>query len=241
MLLFLLLPSESTQTVFWPLSHVSALLPELSREGQRSLLFWLKRQGLIDQVLKQGRPSIFLTQAGREVLEKELPLFTLGAAWQGNWQVLIFRQAPAFDPRFTALRAKLLKSGSLVLSRGVYAFPGQVPTKIAVECQERYSESVFVIETNEWVLGDVREAAITQFGLTDLSQLYSSVSTELSSLLAVVSGKNKLDHQIKNQIYSLYARFFANLCGDTGLVRFYFPFTPSWREILGDFHRLLNL
>jgi len=239
-LLFYLYPVLGADVPCIVIKDLQYLLPDLSPAGRRSLIHWLKVQGYLDQVSKDEQQALFLTSAGRQQIELDLRLFSLDEPWGGEWQVIVFRKGPNTDKHFHLLRAETLKSGGIPISRGVYAFARSLPLALWVRCQQQYRDNVSVLTTSRWQLCEIRDVVNEYFSFTDLTNGYSGISREIDVLLGTINANKVLNYQSKADIYSLYTRFFAIICEDTGLVKHYFPQTPKWQGLLLCFHRLLN-
>lgn len=236
LLLFLYSPDESEN--FSLSAHViEGVLPNLTRAGRRSLLHLLKQQGLINDFSLNQVTQYFLTSTGKIALERELDVFRIPPDWKGDWQLLLFKQAPGFDPHFHFLRLQTLKNGGVAIGRAVYGFPHQCPEFLIELCRDRYQPFITLIAVESWILGDIKDAVMNQLAIHDLASAYSGISNQLSKLLIAKNDKKELNNTLKSKIYSLYDLFFANVCEDTGLVRFYVPKAPTFLQLLAAFQR----
>jgi len=218
------------------------LFAGLTDGGFRSWLFQLHRQSLIYTERTPEHPCIILTQQGERAVRDSFPaLNPRWEDWAGEWQLLLFLQAPAGDAQFRYLRQLLLKEGGIPLARGAYLFPQSVSQRILVECEQRYSQSVALCFVKDWVFGAQEPVIIDYYDLNSKALLYSSISTELDRLLAENEGEKRLIKKHKMQIYSELDRLFELALEDPGFTSHYFPEVTRVGQLLGKVHQLLHL
>ena len=195
------------------------LLSELKKSGFRSLISLLKSQQLI--VVQAGR--VRLTTYGRDLLESQFPTFGERLdTWEGEWSVIVFLVSPRGDLRFRYLRKFLLGERCAQLSRGVYLYPGEVPSEVSKLLLKLYVGSVVVIKTKDWAFGDEKSIVNELFLLSDIKNAYSGIGDEAGQLLRRKNqGKGSSD-QYKKVVYLVFDRLLEMLSLDLGLVHFYY-------------------
>lgn len=238
-LLLLLYSPDLYSPQYFAVKQLSWVLPDLSDSGRRSLLYWLEQKGLIHSLRRSGGLQVSLTELGKQQLELELPALQSPSDIKAEWHLMLFKTAPTSDPNFHFLRALALKNGALPVGRGIYAFFSKVPAIVLETCRTKYATAVAIGGVSNWEVGNLRDVAVAHYRLLDLSHLYSGVSKEISELLIRKYAEKELNDRSNIINFSLYSRFFANVCEDSGLVQYFFPHTPRVGDILRDFQTLL--
>ncbi len=220
-------------------AELELLLPKLTAGGRRSLIRYLADQRLI-RTERLGRQTyISLTSHGREALSAQLPAFREGfRRWQGEWSCLTFCEAPAGDPGFRYLRQLLLSHQAFSLSRGVYLYPGTLPSEVQHVCRQLYLGSVVVFTIKEWQFGDERSLVNEQYMLSDVAELLSGISREINLLLGEFENEKELTHSFQKQIFSVFDRLFEIIVQDPGITHHYFPQVEHGIELLGKLRQL---
>ncbi len=209
------------------------LLPTLSSSGLRSLLFLLKKQGLMTAEALGGITYWRVTDLGVQALTQDLPVLSFSeGTWDGTWACLVFKEAPSQDKQFRYLRELLIKRGALSLTRGVFLHPDHFSEEILRECQDRYRTSVTIFNVKEWVHGDDRSLIIERYALLDLAQAYSGISTEVERLINRKRVYSELTHQEKKHLFSLFDRLYLIAVDDRGLLPYYYPQVPRAFDLL---------
>jgi len=238
-ILLFLYVKENEQYFFASKSLLKIPVPGLSESGQRSLLTLLKTRGFITLENIGDEPQYRITVAGSKALKTALPvLMRSQLEWSRTWSCLVFKEAPIGDLQFRYLRKLLVKHQSVALSRGVYLYPDAFPAQILSEVDVRYSKSVSLFEIGKWLTDDERQIAISQYGLLDLIQNYSGISSEIERLIDKKKSNKGLNHQEKIYISSFFNRLYEIMSEDMGLLRYYFPQVKSGVEILITFQKL---
>jgi len=209
------------------------VLPELKDSGFRSLLNLLKKQHLISQENEVAQSAYRLTSYGKTSLEAEFPLFSdLMRDWSGEWNMIVFLNAPKSDKQFRYLRKFLIDNRCGQLSRGVYLYPGTMPTELHKLLSGMYVNSVLVTGLKSWLFGDERSVIIETFSLLDLHSGYSGISKEVYQLLKQKNIQKGFDGGDKQDICLVFDRLVILLNDDLGLFQHYYPDTKSGKELL---------
>jgi DNA-binding transcriptional regulator PaaX len=213
--------------------------PELTQEGQRSLLTLLVNRKYIAVENLLDVRQYRLTTTGLQALKTALPaLQRTDTDWSGRWTCLVFKEALKGDAQFRYLRSLLVKYQSVNLSRGVYLYPDHFPVPITTEIEKRYQSNVSLFEIGKWLSDDERQIAIENYQLSDLVKSYSGISSEIERLINAKMVGNKLNHQDKMQLSSLFSRLYEIMISDMGLLTHYFPQVKSGVRVLEDFQQL---
>lgn len=238
-LTLILFPIVSSQDLFLTTSKAIELLPDLTKGGVRSLLHYLDSSGLLSSEKIQKETRYYLTELGERQLIEQFP--ALNPSWdnyQGEWECIVFQDAPKNDPQFRYLRTQVLKERALQLSRGVYCVPGKFSSEFKSLAQKMYVGSVTLFIVSEWVQGFERNTVTRNFGLGDLATTYSGISKDIDSLLTINQKKTLLTDQQKVSFRSVYDRFRDSLQEDSGLLVFYYPNTVHARILLTQLQQL---
>lgn len=237
-LLLWLYPETADQKRHVPIDQLDWVLSELTPAGRASLVRHLVRQQLVFIDKVHGYPSLSLSSHGKIQLEADFPALTASwSSWDGKWQIIIFSEAPSTDKNFRYLRSVLLQARCFPLNRGVYLYPGDLPTKLVELLHQIYREKVVVAECTNWRFGD-DSIFIGQTKLVKgLNEVYSGISKEAEELLIKKSKTNSLSDRQKRTLASIFDRFVTVLSDDIGLVSLYFPNNPDGMSILNSIKR----
>lgn len=234
---------KRTKTESWvSLSAVSLVIP-LSSTSLRALLKLHQQSGLLTIDTTQPEWYIQITPLGSELTSGLFPAVSdVYAAWDGRWTVLVFRQAPKTDKQFRYLRDQLVSIRAGAIARGVYLFPGDLPLSFVQLLRSLYnSGQVTVATVTEWQLGSLELLINDVFKLSDVAQLYSGISTEVQQLLAVGDTKKALNGADKEQLSSVFDRFYETTTQDIGLVSHYFSRVPTAIDLLHQMQLISTL
>ena len=240
---------ESTEVVTSPDSFPSltreqlrVLVPELTEAGFNSLLFLLsKRQFLIRNKLNQHF-VYSLSTTGIKQLESQFPaLLVAKQVWQGQWQLIVFLQAPSHDQHFRYLRRFLLNNACISLQRAVFIYPGQLPDIVWTELKTSYQRAVLVLNSTQWLLGDPRIVIGQKINLQDDLTAYSGISKELQRLIDLSANKKAFSRQSKVSFSSIFDRFIIILEQSSGLIRHYYPQVAGPIELLKQLQKIAQL
>lgn len=238
-LLIWLFPLTEEEELAITYDELSWLLPELTPGGRRSLIHHLAEKRLVRTDVSSGQTLISSTTHGVEAVRREFPVFRQQDGVDSGWSMLVFIQAPKSDPHFRYLRNLLLDNQAIALRRGVYLYPGELPSKILDVCRELYVGAVNVFQIDKWVFGDEKMMLDEQTMLSDMSQIYSGISKEINQLLIDLKDKKRLTRKEREHIFSVFARLYENLQRDFGLLPTYQPQSPGGAELLSRLRSLL--
>jgi hypothetical protein len=243
---------DSDQERWVDVEDLRLLLGELKKSGFRSLISLLRSQQLVEVSLRgvealQGltpkvkgqTPKARLTTYGRDLLESQFPVFGKGLdTWEGEWSLIVFLTSPKSDLRFRYLRKFLLNERCAQLSRGVYLYPGEMPSEVSKLLLKLYVGSVVVIKTKDWAFGDEKSIVNKLFLLSDIRNAYSGISAEAGQLLRQKNrGKGSSD-QYKKAVYLVFDRLMEMLSLDLGLLHFYYPEEKGGKFLLSRLQEL---
>lgn len=216
-------------------------LLQLSESGFRSLLFSLeKKQFILSTSL--GEPAVQLLPLGQQALTDLFPALRSDfESWQGDWQALVFLEAPTGDQNFRNLRRKLLELKAIPLTRGVYLYPGPVPALFRSELQVLYAQSVAILSVSQWQFGSNPAIEVTHQNAEETFHMYSSVSTTLYELLTRKNHKKGLTLAEKNRLFSAFTMFWESIGLDMGFLGYYYPRKLSLLDVLKQFQEAFLL
>lgn len=240
-ILLFLYPSEN-EPVWLSFNQFQTLLPQLSASGLQSSLFLLDKKDFLRIDKTEIEPKYSLSSYGKSYLEDLFPALSgSNEKWQGDWSLVVFLEAPKTDKNFRYLRSYLTQNKAVSLTRAVYLFPGLIGEKIQSDLQHSYKNAVLVLKVSEWLFGDDFKIIGQKAGLTDVFELYSSISRELDRLIRI-KGFNKIfTQQEKESFFSALSRFLSILSADAALLSFYFPQVEGARKLLAKFQNCLKI
>lgn len=224
------------------LKTLREIFSNLSDGGFRSWLFQLEKQQLIyiDRVPERAYAS--LTSKGERLVRDLFPaLDPQWEAWHGEWQLLLFLQAPSGDKQFRYLRQMVLQERGMPLARGAYLIPGAITRRLHLELQLKYADSVALCVVKDWVFGLEKPVILSYYDVTERASLYSSVSKEIDRLLTQNDTQKGLIKKHKELLYSELDRLFELVQDDPGFTHYYSPEVTSARAVLSKIHQLLAL
>ncbi len=225
-----------------PTSNLECVVPELSAGGFRSLLHVLKKQGVITSQRVLGVTTVSITQYGMTLLESEFPaLSSKWDEWTGQWSCLVFMESPFFDKQFRYLRKLLLSEGALAISRGVYISPGGFSDVVIKECKASYFSSVLIFSVADWKIAADSSFIIEKYGLLDIAENYSGISSDVTRLLKNTLDKKGLTDRQKENIHLVYDRLIDILLEDPGFCTFYFREVESIKTLLSRLNSVIAL
>jgi DNA-binding transcriptional regulator PaaX len=215
------------------------ILPEITNSGFRSLLNLLKKQQLISQEEKEDKNQLRLTSYGRGSLEAEFPVFSpVMNDWSGQWSLVLFSNAPKSDKQFRYLRKFLVDRQCGQLARGVYVYPGVLPSDVKTLLLKLYIGSVTVVSIDQWLFGDEQSIISGIYSLSDLKNSYSGISTEIHQLLKQKSTKKSIEDRDKQAVCLVFDRLVNSLHSDLGLLPHYYPDSKSGDQLLSQLQTL---
>lgn len=241
--------------------QLELLFPNYTPGGRRSLVYYLQQKHLL-KTERQGRKSGFsLTTHGQEAVEELFPALSprfrgevaasgqpaTGSSrgsrkqsWQGQWQAVIFIDAPKGDQHFRYLREQLVAIQAVSLSRGVYLHPGPLPASLQAELRSLYVGAVQVLSIDQWQFGDEQATVEEHYNLSDVVEILSGLSSEIEELLTSKKEQNSLTNKNKQQVFSVFDRLFEVLKNDAGLSSYYYPQTLTAFELLMTLQTILD-
>lgn len=219
---------------------ISLLVPELTKEGLRSLIHLLEKKELIHTTKIKGTSYYSLTDQARKALKTQFQALTTNSEISVNlWKVIIFKTAPKGDPQFRYLRSKILHSGGVALSRGSFIFTTDLSRQLLHTLETLYNKNIYMFSVGEWYLGTQNPIISEQFHISDLINTYSSISREIDDLLIKFEAKKGLIGSLKNDFSSIYQRWFDTFSEDKGLMSVHFPHETSGVDVLKKLQHIL--
>ena len=230
---------ENEQRRLATYEELELLLPNMTSGGRRSLVHYLTQKLLVRTERIGDQTYINPTSHGIDALVAQFPALNgVYQQWQGQWSILIFRSGPKGDPHFRYLRQLLLDNHAFNLSRGVYLYPGELPSQIVNVCKKMYVGSVVVVSTQQWLFGDERSIINQHYLLSDLVEVYSGISKEINQLLELKNNKKRLTKKARLQVYSVFDRLFNVLGTDPGFLHYYYPNVSTALVLLSQLHSI---
>lgn len=205
-------------------AELPLIVPAVTSGGLQSILLYLQSRKRVVVERVGGSQAVSITTHGMKALEEVIPAFLpVRREWKGEWQLLLFLEAPAQDKNFRFLRRVLLAAAALPLARGMFLYPGDFPDKVTFELSNSYEGSVLLVKLKDWTFGDEKAIIGSIFPLGDLTDDYSSISKEIDTLLAIGTPMISFTDPQKVLFSSVFDRLFLALQTDMGIQRAYFP------------------
>lgn len=240
-ILLLALAGAAIATTGLPLSLVVQLSIGETPASRRSLIYYLARTGDVWLERHQAVLHVGLTAQGRRRLERQFPALLLRRPAATVWQLLLLKQAPKSDPHFRSLAVLCTKYRVLHLTRGVYAYPGDLPVALETQLQALYAdEHLARCTVQDWVAGLDRPIIVSHYDIEPLSAIYSSISNELGQLLSSDLSNKASMYRTISSICSVIDRLESALSSDCGLVQHFFPKTPSAADLVNGAGEVLT-
>lgn len=240
-LLTLLYTEKNKKPFNLPLEYVNHILPDLTVEGRRSLMYLLEKKNLTYTVKVNNQTWLASSDTANEAIRRLFPSLQTENDQQVVWNVCIFKTPPKGDPQFRYLRKKLLSTNAYSLSRGVYIWHGKTSTTLLHLFETMYLGSIVVLTVDQWLFGFDNPIVLDHFELKSTVDAYSSISRECDLLLSNFDVKKRLNGKNKLDIIKIYTRWFDSFSADSGLVGHYFPQVLSGLAILQKIQQLVSL
>jgi len=241
-LLLLLFPGDTRETSFVSFASAQSLFPQLTPAGFRSLVSHLQAKGLLHHERVGTRSQLYLSELGKTTLFSLFPAIDPARLkWTGSWACLVFQVAPKSDKQFRYLRRALVEIRAVQLTRGVYLYPGKFPPSFIEQCHRLYTGSISIFTVGTLQFGSFRPIVIEKEEMKTLQELYSGISSELTSLLGHLSDTALLTDQQKERFDSLFDRLLSVLRTDDGLGSYFFPEETWGEQVLQKFRAIVLL
>ena len=222
--------------------QIKLFLPDLTEAGRQSLIRLLATKEFIFTDDLTGKQRLTISSYGQTQLELDFPVLKMNrSTWQGQWSMLLFLQAPATDKNFRYLRTLVLSHRCLALKRGVYLYPGELPSAIQQTLQKTYRSAVVVVQFDKWKFGDEQIIIGQKASFKDIVSIYSGIGEELERLLTKLPNYKSLSRGQKQQINSIFDRLVIAMADDIGLLPNYFPHAPDGVALLNRFKQGIDL
>lgn len=241
-ILLALFPIQTDRQLMLSTAQLRRVVPDLTEGGFRSVLLYLQNKHWLYKEQAGRRSFLSITDAGQRALIAKFPaLNPKWEQWQGEWQALVFLEAPKGDRQFRYLREQLKNEYALPLSRGVYLMAGEFSDKFIQESVTLYEQSVMIFSVGKVKLGELRPIVTSYYDLTSLAAVYSSISGTASQLLIKNNQQNELNDKQKVQLSSIIDRLVNCLTDDPGFINFYFPGLAGVRQLLPQVQQIIML
>lgn len=240
-ILLALYPPE--KQLFYRLSQESLkfLVPELTKEGFRSLVYLLEKKELLQSVVLEGTIYFISTDKAQQMIKAQFPaLETLNEEVSLDWTVIVFSEPPKGDAQFRYLRTKVIQEGGMALARGVYVLATKLSAQFKQTIESLYRDNVYMFSIGKWYFGAENPIIMKHFHISDTLNSYSSISKEVGELLVIFEAKKRLTNNAKEAFCNIYVRWFEILSEDRGLASRYFPQHVSGVQILRQFQQILQ-
>ena len=123
----------------------------------------------------------------------------------------------------------------------MYLAPGSFSEVVLKECHVSYLANVLLFRIQSWKIGTQASFVIDKYGLVDLVETYSGISSEVSRLIEIVGREKRLIYKHKKDISLVYDRVMSVLLEDPGFCSFYFAEVPKPTSIVSNLHSLISL
>lgn len=226
------------------LSHcqLKLVVPGLTDGGYRSLLLYLEKKHWLHREHVGRKSFLSIADAGQRVLVAKFPaLDPMWQEWKGEWQTIVFLDAPQGDPQFRYLRQQLQFENSLPLSRGVYLKANRFSEKLMQTIFTLYEQSVVIFSVGEMQVGEIRPIVTSYYDLSSLVSVYSSISGMTNQLLIKNKQQNALSDKQKEQISSIIDRLINCLTEDPGFINYYYPGIAGVKQLLPQIQQIIML
>lgn len=142
------------------------------------------KTGYIEKIEKEGEVFIRLTSRGNKKVVRDFPLITFqNRKWDGKWRIVIFDIQEVNKTVRDNLRQKLKELGFGMLQKSVFISPHDVLRDIAEFTENIGLESlVYVFETSNLVVGDVKELARKVWKLDILNEKYLELENRIRDI-----------------------------------------------------------
>lgn len=238
LLLWLYSPTADFRRVSY--RHLKYLLPNISCEGKRSLVYHLKNKKFLTAEKYGSQKFLTLTAFGQDFIESNfLFLNKERRKWTGEWIMLLIAGLNKKKFDFRHLRSFLNNNGCISFERGVYLYPGFFNHSLKNYIQSNFADSVVVVALEDWLYGDHRMIFMERFNLMELANQYSSISNEINRVLKKNNNKKILNDREYKEIFSIYNRLFPLFVEDLGFLNYYLSNSIDGKKILKDVQNLV--
>ena len=233
--------SDTEKIAFLKRKNVNLIVDNLSKEGLRSLLYHLTRQGLIEEQLLGGEIGYYITRRGKRVIEEEMRVLSpKWGQWDGSWLLITIIESSREGQDIQKLRRVLRESGALAFNRGMYLWPGCFGDELRNEVLSDYVEFVWVWEIKDLPDENTNKKITEKMAIKACIENYSAVSSEIDNLLDKNQPKKRLTESAIVQKFRIYDRLFFVGVEDGGLVSFFLKKLQKSTNNEFDFKCLLN-
>lgn len=187
-------------------SAMEYILPEITINGVRSVLYLLRKKYLIESFSIDDKKQIRITSTGLRLVKSLFPTFF--GDTQSLWHCVVFLSAKQNDKAFRYLRTILLNDGAYQLTRGVYIKAGQYSDKVLEICGKLYQSAVTIFAVDQFIFGVDSHMIAKMMGVADYFSEISGISREIGQLLGNNDNQILRNHSNKNQIISIFERIY---------------------------------
>ena len=187
-------------------SAIDCILPDLSTDGVRSIIYLLKKKYLIENFVIDGKREVKITTMGSRLLKSLFPTFF--GSDQSMWHCAVFISAKGNDQAFRYLRTVMLNDGAYQLTRGVYIKAGQYSDEILDICAKLYQSAISIFTINQFIFGIDSHMIAKKMGVTDYLSEISGLSREIGQLLEKNDDQKIRNISNKTLIVSIFERIY---------------------------------
>lgn len=193
------------------------------------------KTGNIEKIIKDNKPYLRLTSAGKSSLVRDFPILSLTKKWDKKWVIVVFDIEEKTKSLRNNFRNKLKSLGFGMLQESVWISPLSIGEDMREFIHSiGLSQNVFVMEVSGFILGDPKQLARSIWDLDTLEEEYISLKEKIAKLNQLIKNEsdriNKSEAGVgKDRIYELLRsrRIIAR-----GRLEFVASFPPLPRELL---------
>lgn len=180
--------------------------PRFRKRNVKESVKRVLKTGYIEKIFKNGQPYLRLTGKGKKKLTRDFPLLNFQKKkWDRKWRLVLFDIQEASRKIRDQLRRKLKELGFARFQQSVYITPHDFAEDIR-EFLETHglAESVYVLVTNELLVGDEKALADKLWNLEKINEQYRKI-LEFSEKERTNSRKEKTNREIKSRYLEVLA------------------------------------
>lgn len=199
-------------------------VPKKYKRHNFNHLVWRNlKTGNIEKIEKNGEAYLRLTSQGNQKLKRDFPLLSMQQKpWDKKWRIVAFDIREEEKNIRDGLRSKLKELGFGMLQESVFITPHDIAQDFAEFVENLgISDSVYVLEVSQVVVGDKKELARNLWNLDKLNDEYKEIIGKLESVFLVKTrGRVKqLNNEISKSVIEIKRDYLKTLLCD--------PFLPK--------------
>lgn len=199
-------------------------VPKKYKRHNFNHLVWRNlKTGNIEKIEKNGEAYLRLTSQGNQKLKRDFPLLSMQQKpWDKKWRIVAFDIREEEKNIRDGLRNKLKELGFGMLQESVFITPHDIAQDFAEFVENLgISDSVYVLEVSQVVVGDKKELARNLWNLDKLNDEYKEIIEKLESVFLIKTrGRVKqLNNEISKSVIEIKRDYLKTLLRD--------PFLPK--------------